>query len=159
MGFFNGLFYGMSKEVWATLKSVFCFKKIALGVLLLMTLQFSAVTTYGLSYANQSNNPDAVYELFPTQNMWNFLKLNTRDGRIAIVQFDVSSNNRMETDLNISPLVEEQNAQNGRFTLYPTSNMYNFILLDQIDGRVWQVQWHTEKDKRLVFPIYRYPLN
>ena len=116
--------------------------------------QFSAVAPYGLSYANQSNNPDAVYELFPTQNMWNFLKLNTRDGRIAIVQFDVSSNNRMETDLNISPLVEEQNAQNGRFTLYPTSNMYNFILLDQIDGRVWQVQWSFEKDQRMILPIY-----
>lgn len=154
MGFFNGLFYGMSKEVWATLKSVFCFKKISLTILVLMVFQFSAVAPYGLSYANQSNNPDAVYELFPTQNMWNFLKLNTRDGRIAIVQFDVSSNNRMETDLNISPLVEEQNAQNGRFTLYPTSNMYNFILLDQIDGRVWQVQWSFEKDQRMILPIY-----
>jgi len=154
MGFFNGLFYGMSKEVWATLKSVFCFKKISLTILVLMVFQFYAVAPYGLSYANQSNNPDAVYELFPTQNMWNFLKLNTRDGRIAIVQFDVSSNNRMETDLNISPLVEEQNAQNGRFTLYPTSNMYNFILLDQIDGRVWQVQWSFEKDQRMILPIY-----
>ena len=60
----------------------------------------------------------------------------------------------METDLNISPLVEENNAQNGRFTRYPTSNMYNFILLDQIDGRVWQVQWSFEKDKRMILPIY-----
>ena len=154
MVFFNSLFAGVSKEVRAKLKHAFYFKKIVLGILILMIIQFSAVSTYGQSYANQSNNPDVVYELFPTQNMWNFLKLNTRDGRITIVQFDVSSNYRMETDLNISPLVEENNAQNGRFTLYPTSNMYNFILLDQIDGRVWQVQWSFEKDKRMILPIY-----
>lgn len=29
-----------------------------------MIIQFSAVSTYGQSYANQSNNPDIVYELF-----------------------------------------------------------------------------------------------
>ena len=154
MGVFTSLFAGLPKEVRATFNHAVCFKKIALGILVLMTVQFSAVSTYGLSYANPSNNVDVVYELFPTQNIWTFLKLNTRDGRIAIVQFDVSSNNRMETDLNISPLVEEQNAQNGRFTLYPTSNLYNFILLDQIDGRVWQVQWSFEKDKRMILPIY-----
>ena len=159
MVFFNSLFAGVSKEVRAKLKHAFYFKKIVLGILLLMIIQFSAVSTYGQSYANQSNNPDIVYELFPTQNIWTFLKLNTRDGRIAIVQFDVNKSNRMEYDLNTTPFVEEENAQNGRFTLYPTSNIYNFILLDQIDGRVWQVQWSDKKEQRLVFPIYRYPLN
>ena len=158
VGNFNSSSGEMSKEVRVVLKPVFCFKKIALGILLLMVLQFSAVTAYGLSYANQSNNPDVVYELFPTQNIWTFLKLNTRDGRIAIVQFDVNKSDRMEYDLNTTPFVEEENAQNGRFTLYPTSNIYNFILLDQIDGRVWQVQWSDKKEQRLVFQIYRYPL-
>ena len=159
MGVFTSLFAGLPKEVRATLKHAICFKKIALGILVLMAIQFSALSPYGLSYANPSNNVDVVYELFPTQNMWNFLKLNTRDGRIAIVQFDVNKTNRMEYDLNTTRFVEEENAQNGRFTLYPTSNIYNFILLDQIDGRVWQVQWSDKKEQRLVFPIYRYPLN
>lgn len=159
MGVFTSLFAGLPKEVRATFNHAVCFKKIALGILVLMTVQFSAVSTYGLSYANPSNNVDVVYELFPTQNIWTFLKLNTRDGRIAIVQFDVNKSNRMEYDLNTTPFVEEENAQNGRFTLYPTSNIYNFILLDQIDGRVWQVQWSDKKEQRLVFPIYRYPLN
>ena len=158
VGNFNSSSCEMSKEVRIALKPVFCFKKIILSILLLMLLQFSMVYTYGQSYANQSNNPDVVYELFPTENIWTFLKLNTSDGRIAIVQFDVNSTNRMEVDLNTTPFVEEYNAQNGRFTLYPSKNTYNFILLDQIDGRVWQVQWSFEKDKRLVFPIYRYPL-
>ncbi|HEV3218228.1 MAG TPA: hypothetical protein VGZ48_00545 [Candidatus Acidoferrales bacterium] len=42
----------------------------------------------------------------------------------------------------------------GRFTLYPTENIYNFLLLDQIDGRVWQVQWNWDSPaKRFVLPI------
>ena len=41
-------------------------------------------------------------------------------------------------------------AQNGRFKLYPTGNMYNFVMVDVIDGRTWQVQWNIDDDKRLV---------
>ena len=45
-------------------------------------------------------------------------------------------------------------AQNGRFKLYPTGNMFNFIMVDVIDGRTWQVQWSTKKDERVVLKIY-----
>ena len=41
-------------------------------------------------------------------------------------------------------------AKNGRFKLYPTGNMYNFIMVDVIDGRTWQVQWNIDDNKRLV---------
>ena len=30
----------------------------------------------------------------------------------------------------------------------------NFILLDQIDGRVWQVQWNIDKENRGIWQIY-----
>ena len=40
--------------------------------------------------------------------------------------------------------------KNGRFKLYPTGNMYNYIMVDVIDGRAWQVQWSTKKNERLV---------
>ena len=45
-------------------------------------------------------------------------------------------------------------AQNGRFKLYPTGNIYNFIMVDVIDGRTWQVQWNIDDNKRLVYRIY-----
>lgn len=48
----------------------------------------------------------------------------------------------------------ERISQNGRFKLYPTDNMYNFIMVDVIDGRTWQVQWNIDYDKRLCIPIY-----
>jgi len=45
--------------------------------------------------------------------------------------------------------------QNGRFKLYPTENTYNFIMVDVIDGRTWQVQWNIDDDnKRLCYRIY-----
>jgi hypothetical protein len=101
----------------------------------------------------QKCHETAVYKLFPTENMWTFIKLNTRNGKMWQVQFDVSGDNRFETFLNILPLATGTKEENGRFTLYPTENMYSFILLDQIDGRVWQAQWSMEPENRGIIPI------
>lgn len=99
---------------------------------------------------NESNN---VYKLFPTENIWNFIKLNTRTGQMWQVQFDVSGNNRFVTDLWIYPLVKTEDEINNRFTLYPTQNTWNFILLDQIEGNTYQVQWSMEPENRGVILI------
>ena len=87
-----------------------------------------------------------VYRLYPTKNMWNFIKLNTRNGKMWLVQYDVEGDNRMETILHILPLVMKSEEKNGRFALYATKNIWNFILLDQIDGRTWQVQWSLDPE-------------
>ena len=58
-----------------------------------------------------------------------------------------------ELSLNSLPLVSVEKEVNGRFTLYPTENIYNFLLLDQIDGYVYQVQWSMEAKNRGVIPI------
>lgn len=47
-----------------------------------------------------------------------------------------------------------QLAKNGRFELYPTGNMYNFIMVDVIDGRTWQVQWNVDEENRMVSRFY-----
>ena len=93
---------------------------------------------------------NAKFQLFPTQNMWNFIKLNTQTGEMWQVQYSINDdNNRVSVTLNNRVLVESNDKKvNGRFTLYPTQNMYTFLLLDNIDGRVWQVQWSTEDGNR-----------
>jgi len=99
-------------------------------------------------------NRDAVtYRLFPTENMWTFIKLNTRNGQMWQVQFDVGGDNRHETYLSLKPLVSKEKEVDGRFMLYSTQNIYTFILLDQLDGKMWQVQWSLEFDERLIIPI------
>ena len=69
------------------------------------------------------------------------------------VQYDVNGENRFESFLNVLSIAENKNEFDDRFTLYPTQNMWTFILLDQFDGRMWQVQWSTEPENRGIIPI------
>lgn len=93
------------------------------------------------------------YKMFSTDNIWTFLKLDTQSGKIWQVQFSINDNFRGEIELNNNELVSGVDSENGRFTLYPTKNMYNFILLDQIDGRMWQVQWSVDEENRIIIPM------
>jgi hypothetical protein len=85
--------------------------------------------------------------------MYNFIKLNTRNGQMWQVQWDTGDKS-FQVPLSLTTRVSSEEEKNGRFFLYPTTNIYNFILLDQIDGRVWQVQWSIEEKDRMVIRIY-----
>jgi len=100
-------------------------------------------------------SPDSavVYRLFSTTNTWTFIKLNTRNGQMWQVQYHTESKYRFQTPLSLTTLVSIEKEKNGRFFLYPTHNMNNFILLGQIDGRVWQVQWAMKEEDRMVIPL------
>jgi hypothetical protein len=131
-------------------------KKIILSVTFVLITMISFAQNQANN--NESNfqrkpNCEVIYQLFPTQNMWTFIKLNTRNGKMWQVQYDIKGNERFETYLNFSPLVTKEKEENGRFTLYPTQNMWTFILLDQIDGKMWQVQWAMKANERFVVPI------
>ena len=117
--------------------------------------KLEGTTVYSTVNENVSaqNDDVVIYRLFPTQNTWTFIKLNTRNGQMWQVQYDVKGDNRMETYLNFVPLVAKEKELNGRFTLYSTQNIYTFILLDQLDGKLWQVQWSMEAKNRLIIPI------
>jgi len=103
----------------------------------------------------QQKSENAIYQLFPTQNIWTFIKLDTRNGKMWQVHFSVSDENKGELVLNSLPLVSEENETKGRFTLYPTENMYNFLLLDQINGTVVQVQWSLDAKKRGIVEVIK----
>ena len=129
---------------------------------ILVSLVFS-IGTFSQNYSSESNTKSTVaspddnvnFRLFQTNNRWTFLKLDTRNGVITHVQYSTENRSEMiEYSLNSLPLVEEVDAKPGRFFLYPTENTYNFILLDQIDGRVWQVQWSIDADSRGIWRIY-----
>ena len=99
---------------------------------------------------------NAIYQLFPTDNHWTFIKLDTRNGKMWQVHFTISDDGYQgEQILNSSSLLmSDEVEEKGRFTLYKTNNMYNFILLDQINGKTYQVQWNSDKEKRFVSRIY-----
>lgn len=132
-------------------------KKIVLTFLLLLccAMGVQAQTNQFESVAQSASEPKdgAVYKLFPTQNVWTFIKLDTRNGRMWQVQYSVSGD-RFEAPMSLDHLCSMSEQKNGRFTLYSTANMYNFILLDQIDGRCWQAQWSDKPENRGVLRIY-----
>lgn len=102
------------------------------------------------------SNKDARFLLFPTKNIHIFLKLDTSTGEVWILQYSTSDKtDRLGVKLTDEgyPLVTDAQKTPGRFFLYPTENFYNYLLIDQIDGRVWQVQWSTDREKRLIVPI------
>jgi hypothetical protein len=128
---------------------------------ILATLTFTLLTTISNAQItsetpiqNISTDSCVVYRLFATKNMYNFIKLNTRNGKMSQIQWGTENKYRFETILSDVSLVNTEEEKNGRFFLYPTTNNYNFILLDQIDGRTWQVQWSINKEDRMVIRIY-----
>lgn len=96
------------------------------------------------SVTQETNVP---FRLYPTSNAWNFLKLDTRTGQVWAVQYSIDTKKSSSFQWVVDDThVEFEKPENiGRFTLYPTSNVYNFILLDQFDGRCWQVQFSLDK--------------
>ena len=101
--------------------------------------------------ANESKKSER-YKLYPTENMWTFLKLDTRTGRVWQVQYAINSSSRGQSQfvsVRLS-LDEDWSALSniGRFELYPTQNMYTFLLMDKKLGTIWQIQWSFDPDKR-----------
>jgi hypothetical protein len=86
-----------------------------------------------------------VYRLFSTQNMNTVIKLDTRNAQIWKVQWNTESKSRFVTILSDIYQVNKDEEKNGRFFLYPATNVYIFILLDQIEGRTWQVKWKKKR--------------
>ena len=108
-------------------------------------LIFSCCTGYVSTKASDTN----LYELYPTQNIYTFLKLNTKTGQITQLQYSINSDDRFEVIINDFSLnVDGSPSEEGRFKLYPTQNIYNFLLLDTLTGKVWQVQWSTKESNR-----------
>ena len=128
-------------------------KLVTLVFVLFATISFAQSTSQA-PIQNISTDSTVVYRLFATKNTYNFIKLNTRNGQMWQVQWGTESKYRFENILSDISRVNKEEEKNGRFFLYPTTNIYNFILLDQIDGRAWQVQWSIEEKDRMVIRIY-----
>ncbi|MBW2309949.1 MAG: hypothetical protein JRF35_02605 [Deltaproteobacteria bacterium] len=123
-------------------------------------LLFAILANATIAYANEpiemrirpEQDIKAPFRVFDTKNIYTKIALDTITGRVYQVHFATQSNQFYGIlPINESSLLTDNiKAQLGRFTLYETDNMYNFILVDQIDGRFWQVQWSYEKDKRFI---------
>ena len=93
------------------------------------------------------------FKLYPTENIYTFLQLDTKTGMIEQVQWSLDSDNEGSIPINKEDLSYGLGYGSGSFELYPTKNMYQFILLDKTSGRKWHVQWGMEFSKRWIRPM------
>lgn len=106
-----------------------------------------------LSELNTKVSTNPRYKLYKTENIYNLLRLDTKTGKIEQVQWSLDSSPEStwtinSTDYSYSGYTE------GSFELYPTNNMYQFILIDTHMGRMWHVQWGIGDSKRWIRRIY-----
>lgn len=97
----------------------------------------------GLIYANEQTQK---YEFYDTKNIHNQLRLNVNTGEVIQIQDDGYRKTLQESI--------EPNGTTDRFKLIKTENIWNFILLDQFAGRLWQVQFSVKGEEyALSIPI------
>lgn len=93
------------------------------------------------------------YKLYPTDNIYIFLQLDTSTGRIDLVQWTLE-NDEKDGSVTLNNEDLSYGTGYGNFELYPTKNMFQFLLLDKVTGRRWHVQWGFNADKRWIKRIY-----
>lgn len=118
------------------------------------TLRAQQVPISTIAPPRPNERSDARFRLYPTQNIWTFLLLDSSNGHAWQVHYAVKDTAAVgRVPLNDIDLTPPASAHVGRFILQETKNIYNFLLLDQTDGRVWQIQWSYEEKSRGILRI------
>lgn len=125
-------------------------KKIILILVLFLGMAINLIAADPATIVAPTTTVNNNFVLYPTTNIYTFLKLDTRNGKIWQVQYAMDEN-EFEVVLNDNPLVYTEKA--GQFALYPTTNNWTFLLLDTINGDVWHVQWSQDASNRGIIPI------
>ena len=95
------------------------------------------------------------FKMYRTENIYNLLKLDTQTGQVWQVQWSLYSAEEGTWEVNGDDLSKTNSYGPNTFELYPTKNMYQFILIDKTDGRTWHIQWSTDSSaERWIRRIY-----
>lgn len=78
--------------------------------------------------------------------MWNFILLDTYEGRLWQVQYSVDDiSNLMCIPINEIKLVQNNNNK-SIFTIQPLTSIYQYYLINNDNGDIWKFQWSTKGD-------------
>lgn len=123
---------------------------IAILVAVIMTAGVIAQERMQFNAVNHETNSALRYKLYPTFDDGIFLKLDTQTGHVSMLQYSANNKeNKGEIYIGIPTEVYEGNeAVNGRYEVYPTANMWVFLMIDQINGNTYHIRW-SDKDVKL----------
>ncbi len=91
------------------------------------------------------------FRLYKTQNMSTMLLLDSRTGRLWQAHFSIGDSS-MRIVLPVSTRVLAD-GPDGRFSLLMSDNIWNGVLVDTKDGRLWQCQFSMDEKRRFCEPI------
>jgi hypothetical protein len=92
-----------------------------------------------------SNEKPNRYALFKTQNMWTFILLDKWSGLIWQCQYSVEGDDyRFSVFINPNAL---SYTQSNKFTIQPMTSMFQYYLINEDTGEMWQFQWSTKGDE------------
>lgn len=105
---------------------------------------YTPINYFSLSYPSKSDNWENRFQLFPTQNMWNFILLDSYTGRLWQVQYS----SKDLDNLMCIPINDIELAKNNRpvFYIQPLTSMYQYYLINGDTGAMWKFQWSTKGD-------------
>jgi hypothetical protein len=128
-------------------------KKTALMIFLLtFSITFLGQTQTNKTNGNVQNGEPQNFQIYPTQVESIYIKLDTRNGKMWQLNIGIDDKNNSESPLNSEGLVSSDKEVKGRFILQ--NSIFNFfILLDQIDGKVYKVYWALKEKNRKVVPV------
>ncbi|MCM1318034.1 MAG: hypothetical protein NC241_07665 [Bacteroides sp.] len=104
----------------------------------------SPINKYPLAYPTSESNWVDRFQLFPTQNMWNLILLDSYTGRLWQVQYSTKD---FESQICI-PINDIELSKNNQsvFTIKPMTSMYQYFLINSNTGDTWKFQWSTKGD-------------
>lgn len=95
------------------------------------------------------------YKLYQTEDMNTLLELDTKTGIVNQIHWSLKASEEKIYAINANDLSEENMIGPGVFELYATKNMYQFILINKMNGTKWHIQWGDDKDHRWIRKIKR----
>jgi hypothetical protein len=92
-----------------------------------------------------NNEKPNRYALYKTENMWTYILLDKFSGKLWQCQYSVGGIEYISSWI-INPN-ELSSSQSNKFTIQPMTSMFQFYLINDETGDMWQFQWSTEGDE------------
>ena len=103
------------------------------------------INRWSFAYPTEDSKWTNRFQMFATQNMWNFIMLDSYDGRLWQVQYSTEDLEFLIcVPINPSKLVESENR--SIFSIQPLTSMYQYYLINDATGDMWKFQWSTKGD-------------
>jgi len=90
---------------------------------------------------SNSNGYYPIYRFYPYSKSDVLFKLNTADGTLSFIEFNLKGNVRKVEYVNSKPLVSEEEQFRGRFAFAQIGGDLNsWILMDKETGELWEIR-------------------